>query len=70
MSKRVRPYQGSSSMWTAVVVTVGTLSLWPCGLRPRVVKPHSRVLVCPVYVRCQRVVFAVGKKEKVREMLA
>ena len=26
--------------------------------------PHSRVLVCPVYVRCQRVVFAVGKERE------
>ena len=64
MSKRVRLYQGSSSMWTAVVVTVGTVSLCPCGPKPRVVKPHSQALVCPVYVRCQRVVFAVGKERE------
>ena len=70
MSKRVRPYQGSSSMWTAVVVTVRTVSFCPCGPRPLCCETsfgrdlHSRVLVCPVYVRCQRLVFAVGKERE------
>ena len=71
MSKRVRPHQGSSSMWTAVVVAVRTVSLCPCGPRPSVVVKHPLVVIlilgylCGLfYVRCQRVVLAVGKERE------